>query len=67
MLRSIRSSLLTTVVAITPFVLAACDDNPTPDPKDSLKLLLLPLLFFTVSLASAQLRRRAQPRVQTIA
>jgi len=67
MLKSIRSSLLTTAMAMTPFLLSACDDNPDPNPKTMLSLMLLPLLFFTISLASDQLKRRTTLSVRTMA
>jgi hypothetical protein len=61
MLKSFRNSVLSTATTIMPLLLTACGDDPDPPSKTSLlALLMLPLLFFTVSLASEQIRQRAR-------
>jgi len=57
MLKSFRDSLLTTAMAMTPFLLTACGDEGENSPQ-KFEIVLLPLLFFTVSLAHSALKSR---------
>jgi hypothetical protein len=57
MLRSLRNSLYTTAVMATPFLLSACGDDSN-SPQQKFEIVLLPLLFFTVSLAQGYLQER---------
>jgi len=56
MLKAIRKSLFNTIIAMTPLLLSACgDDNETQKFEIA---VVLPLLFFTVSLAHQMLKAR---------
>lgn len=55
MLKSIRASLLNTALALTPFLLTACGDDPnTPQKFES---VLIPVMFILVT-AFILLRQR---------
>lgn len=58
MLKSFRDSLLTTAMAMTPFLLSACGDDPDPNSKQKFEMVLIPLLFCTVSLVHSSLKSR---------
>jgi hypothetical protein len=51
MLKSFRDSLITSAMFMTPFLLCACGNDPNDQGKQKFEMVLLPLLFFTVSLA----------------
>jgi hypothetical protein len=57
MLKAIRKSLFNTTVVMTPFLLSACGEDPNTPQK--FEILLLPALFFTVSLAHNWLKSRS--------
>ena len=57
MLKAIRKSLFNTTVAMTPLLLTACGGDDTDTQKFEVTVLL-PLLFFTVSLAHQTLKTR---------
>lgn len=59
MLKSLRASLYTTAVAMTPFLLAACGDDGSNDKKASALLMTLALLTFAATMAR---RSVARPR-----
>ena len=51
MLKSFRDSLLTTAMAMTPFLLTACGDDPNNKPIQKFEIVVLALLICTVSFA----------------
>ncbi len=56
MLKAIRKSLFNTTIVMTPFLLSACgDDNNTQKFEIA---VVLPLLFFTVSLGHQMAKTR---------
>jgi hypothetical protein len=59
MLKSFRDSLLTTAMATTPFLLTACGGDDGTDTNQKFEMVLLPLLFFTVSLAHSWFKNRS--------
>ncbi|WP_029920668.1 hypothetical protein [Nevskia soli] len=65
MLKSFRDSLLTTAMAMTPFLLTACGDDKT-NGQSKFEIVVLALLCCTVSLGHSWLKTRkipAQPAV----
>ena len=62
MLKSIRDCLFTTAMAMTPFFVSACGDDTSNSPQ-KFEIVVIPLLFFTISLAHSWLKAR-QPETQ---
>ena len=60
MLKSFRDSLLTTTIAMAPFLLTACGGDGTDNGKQNFEIVVLPLLFMTVSLISNLSKSRKQ-------
>ena len=56
MLKAIRSSLFNTTIAMTPLLLSACGDDNSNQKFEI--AIILPLLFFTVSLAHQMTKPR---------
>ena len=57
MLKSFRDSLLTTAMAMTPFVLSGCGEDTNSGPQ-KFEIVAIPLLFFTISLGHSWLKNR---------
>ena len=60
MLKSFRDSLLTTAMAMTPFLLVACGDDGSDTGKQRFEMVVLSLLFMTVSFAANLAKNRSQ-------
>ena len=59
MLKSFRDSLLTTAMAMTPFLLTACGGDDSTNTNQKFEIVLLPLLFFTVSVGHNWFKTRS--------
>ena len=59
MLKSFRDSLLTSAMAMTPFLLTACGGDDGTNTNQKFEIVLLPLLFFTVSVGHNWFKTRA--------
>lgn len=61
MLTSIRSRLMTTVMASTPFLLSACGEEGNNPSGPNFEIVVIPALLYTALLAHDRLRRRSAP------
>lgn len=62
--KSIRNRLMTTAMAMTPFLLGACGESDgTNNGPGQFEIFLVPALIYVASVAHARLRKRSSHRV----
>jgi hypothetical protein len=59
MLTSVRNHLMTTAMAMTPFLLSACGDEGNDPSGPNFEIVAIPVLLYTALLAHDWLRRRS--------
>lgn len=62
MIMSIRNRLMTTAMAMTPFLLSACGDENNNPSGPHFEIVAIPVLLYTALLAHDWLRQRTRTR-----